>query len=72
MATAGASSLSLGVAVAPAASASAPPMLFGIGDHWEPDVQHDDAQLGTVARFLEDVRRIVRDHGRRLSPRNGP
>lgn len=33
---------------------------------------YDDAQLGTVARFLEDVRRIVRDHGRRLSPRNGP
>jgi len=21
-------------------------MLFGIGDHWEPDVAHDDAQLG--------------------------
>ena len=40
-----ASSLTLTVA-APAASAATPPMLFGVGDHWEPDVAHDDAQLG--------------------------
>ena len=47
MAAAVASSLTLagGLAATPA-SAATPPMLFGIGDHWEPDVAHDDAQLG--------------------------
>src|SRR5215831_10334151 len=32
---------------------------------------YDDAELGTVARFLEDVRLLVREHARRLSPRAG-
>lgn len=30
---------------------------------------YDDAGLETVARFLEDVRALVREHARRLSPR---
>jgi DNA-binding MarR family transcriptional regulator len=34
--------------------------------------RYDDDKLETLARFLEDVRRLVREHGRRLSPRNGP
>jgi DNA-binding MarR family transcriptional regulator len=32
---------------------------------------YDDAALETVARFLADVRGLVRDHARRLSPRAG-
>lgn len=32
---------------------------------------YDDAALETVARFLEDVRTLVREHARRLSPRAG-
>src|SRR5215469_13275577 len=32
---------------------------------------YDDAALETVARFLEDVRSLVREHARRLSPRAG-
>lgn len=30
-----------------------------------------DAELDTVARFIQDVRDLVRQHARRLSPRNG-
>jgi DNA-binding MarR family transcriptional regulator len=30
-----------------------------------------DAELATIARFLEDVRALVREHARRLSPRAG-
>lgn len=33
---------------------------------------YGDAELETVARFLEDVRGLVREHVRRLSPRAGP
>jgi DNA-binding MarR family transcriptional regulator len=32
---------------------------------------YDDAALVTVSRFLEDVRGLVREHTRRLSPRAG-
>ena len=32
---------------------------------------YDDPALQTVARFLDDVRTLVRDHARRLSPRAG-
>jgi DNA-binding MarR family transcriptional regulator len=33
---------------------------------------YGDAELETVARFLEDVRALVREHARRLSPRTAP
>jgi DNA-binding MarR family transcriptional regulator len=33
---------------------------------------YGDAELETVARFLEDVRALVREHARRLSPRPAP
>jgi DNA-binding MarR family transcriptional regulator len=33
---------------------------------------YDDAELETVARFLDDVRALLREHARRMSPRAGP
>ena len=33
---------------------------------------YSDGELETIARFLEDVRSVVRDHARRLSPRSRP
>jgi DNA-binding MarR family transcriptional regulator len=33
---------------------------------------YDDAELETVAHFLEDVRALVREHAQRLSTHDGP
>jgi hypothetical protein len=58
LATAVASTLTMTAGVLTAAPASATtPMLFGIGDHWKSDVEHDDAQLrirsGIVGLFTK-------------------
>jgi DNA-binding MarR family transcriptional regulator len=33
---------------------------------------YSDAEVETAGRFVDDVRALVRDHARRLSPRAGP